>query len=400
MLNFDFKRPTEFVFGRDAENKVGELLVKYGATKVLVHYGGGSVVRSGLMERVEKSMKDSGISYIKLGGVVPNPEDTLVYEGIELCRKEKVDFILAVGGGSAIDSAKAIAAGVPYDGDFWEFYGKNEGVRVPITKALPVGTVLTIPAAGSEGSPNTVISRVTADGPVLKRGAGSLALVPVFSVLNPELNYTLPAYQTAAGVVDMMAHVFERYFTNTQDVELTDRLCEAILLAVIKYAPIAINEPDNYAARANITWAGTVAHNDTCGVGRQQDWATHALEHELSAFYGVAHGAGLAVMFPAWMEYVYTHDLYRFKRFAVNVWGIKDSGDKLDMAKKGIKATKDFFKLIGMPTNFAEMDVGATKEDIPKILEVLKENLKGRGLGNFVPLTLDDARKIYEIAAQ
>jgi hypothetical protein len=398
LLNFDFKRPTEFVFGRDTENRVGELLKKYGATKVLVHFGGGSVVRSGLLERVEKSMRDSGIEYVKLGGVVPNPEDNLVYEGIGLCRAEGVDFVLAVGGGSAIDSAKAIAAGVPFEGDFWEFFGKND-VRVPITKALPVGTVLTIPAAGSEGSTNTVISRVTDGGPVYKRGTGSLALVPVFSVLNPELNYTLPAYQTAAGVVDIMAHIFERYFTNTPDVELTDRLCEAVLLTLIKYAPIAIAEPENYAARANITWAGTIAHNDSCGVGRQQDWATHGLEHELSALYGVAHGAGLAVMFPAWMEYVHNHDLDRFVRFAVNVWGIENSGDKADMAKKAIKATKDFFKSIGMPTNFAEMDVGATKKDIPKLLEVLAVNKK-EGLGGFVHLTMEDARKIYEIAAE
>jgi hypothetical protein len=283
-----------------------------------------------------------------------------------------------------------------YDGDFWDIFEK----RIPVEKALPIGCILTIPAAGSEGSTSMVISKVTGGGPVQKRGGGGIGIVPVFSLLNPELTYTLPAYQTACGIVDIMAHVFERYFSNTPDVELTDRLCEAILLSVIKYAPIAVAEPENYAARANITWAGTLAHNDTCGVGRQQDWATHALEHELSALYGVAHGAGLAVMFPAWMEYVHNHDLDRFKRFAVNVWGIKDEGDKADVAMKGIRATKDFFKSLGMPTSFAEMNVGATKEDISKLTEVLESNIKGRGLGSFVPLSLEDARKIYEIAAR
>jgi len=394
MQNFDFKRPTEFIFGKDTQTRAGEMLTKHGASKVLVHYGGGSVERSGLLEQIEASIKACGIEFIKLGGVVPNPEDALVYEGIKLCKKENVDFILAVGGGSVIDSAKAIAAGVLYDGDFWELFEK----RIPVEAALPIGCVLTIPAAGSEGSPNVVISRVAGDGPVQKRGGGGIGIVPTFSILNPELCYTLPAYQTACGVVDIMAHIFERYFTNTKGVELTDELCEAALRVVIKHAPIAINEPTNYNARANIMWAGTIAHNGSLGVGREEDWASHALEHELSALYGVAHGAGLAVIFPAWMEFVHKHDLNRFAYFAKKVWGVNDCGNKAEMASKGIRATRDFFASLGMPINFEQ--IGAKKEDIDKLVKVLALNSTNRQLGWFVKLSMDDARKIYEIAAQ
>jgi len=394
MLNFSFKRATEYVFGKNAEDKAGEMLKKYGATKVMVHYGQGSVVKSGLLGRVEDSIKVAGIPFVSLGGAQPNPVDTLVYEGIDLCRKEGVDFILAVGGGSAIDSAKAIAAGVLYDGDFWDFYdGKAE-----MTKALPVATVLTIPAAGSEGSPSTVINKVSGDGPIEKRGSGGDCVVPAFSLLNPELSYTLPPYQTACGVTDIMAHVFERYFTNTPDVEITDRVCEAILLSVVKHAPTAVAEPTNYAARSNIYWAGTIAHDDSAGLGREEDWATHLIEHELSALYGVAHGAGLAVMFPAWMEYVCEQDLDRFVRFAKNVWNIDCEGDKKATALEAVTATKDFFKSIGMPTNFAEL--GAKKEDIGKLVEVLFMGSNGKPIGNFVKLSQEDVRKIYEIAAK
>lgn len=393
MIDFLLKTPTEFCFGKAAELKAGEMLKKYKATKVLIHYGGGSVVKSGLLERVEKSALAAGIKVVKLGGAKPNPEDTLIYEGIELCRKEAVDFILAVGGGSTIDSAKAIAMGVPYNGDFWDFYA---GKRQP-ADALPVATVLTIPAAGSEGSMGSVVNKVTGGGPVLKRAVNSELIRPVFSLLNPELNYTLPAFQTACGVADMMAHVFERYFTNTPDVEISDRLCEAILLTIIKYAPIAIAEPNNYAARANLTWAGVVAHDGTCGVGREEDWTSHDMEHELSALYDVAHGAGLAVLFPAWMKFVYEHDIPRFVRFATNVWGIDSAGPAKDVALQGIRATKDFFKSLGLPVNFAEL--GARVEDIGKLVEVLTAN-SGGSLGSFVKIDMDSARKIFEIAAQ
>lgn len=293
MENFTFYSPTYFVFGKEEENNTGKYVKRFGGNRVLIHYGGGSVVRSGLLDRVKASLEAEGISYVELGGVKPNPRSGLVYEGIELCRKEKVDFVLAVGGGSSIDSSKAIAAGTLYDGDFWDYYqGKM------VEKALPIGTVLTIAAAGSEGSPDSVITK---EEGMLKRGGHGEALRPAFSILNPALTQTLPAYQTACGVTDIMAHLFERYFTNTQDVEVTDRVIEGLLSTMIHEAPKVIEDPDHYQARANIMWAGMMAHNDCCGVGRVQDWASHDMEHELSAIYDCAHGAGLAVVFPAWM---------------------------------------------------------------------------------------------------
>lgn len=389
MDNFNFYSPTEFIFGRDTENNCGEYVKKHGGSKVLIHYGGGSVVRSGLLDRVKRSLEKNGVEYVELGGVQPNPRDTKVYEGIEICRANNVDFILSVGGGSCIDSAKAIAIGVGYGGDFWDFYtGKAE-----VTSALPIGTVLTIAAAGSEGSGASVITKE--DG-MLKRDVGSDLLRPKFSVLNPALTCTLPAYQTACGVTDIMAHVFERYFTNTKEVEITDRLCEAVLLTMIKETPRVIADPDNYEARANIMWAGTVAHNDIVGVGRSQDWNSHAIEHELSGLYDCAHGAGLAVIMPAWMEFVMEHDVMRFAQAAVRVWGAEmNFQDPADTARKGIKAFRRFLHDIGMPINFAEL--GAREEDIPKLVEKLGVG-DGRTWG-FVPLSAEDVTKIYTIAA-
>ncbi|MBP5305599.1 MAG: iron-containing alcohol dehydrogenase, partial [Lachnospiraceae bacterium] len=286
MDNFTFYSPTYFAFGKDTESMAGDLVKRFGGSKVLIHYGGGSVVRSGLLDRVKKSLENAGIGYVELGGVKPNPRSGLVYEGIDLCKKENVDFILAVGGGSTIDSAKAIAAGVVYDGDFWDFYmGKT------IEKALPVGTILTIAAAGSEGSPDSVITK---EEGMFKRGASGDAIRPKFSILNPALTQTLPPYQTAAGITDIMAHLHERYLTNTKDVEVTDRLIEGLLLTMIHEAPRVIADPNNYEARANIMWAGMMAHNNAVGVGRSQDWNSHNIEHELSALYDCAHGAGLA----------------------------------------------------------------------------------------------------------
>ena len=297
MDNFNFYSPTEFVFGKDTENQAGEMVKKYGGTKVLLHYGSGSAVKSGLLGRVKKSLDDCGITYTELGGVQPNPRDTLIYKGIEICKNEGIDFILSVGGGSCIDSSKGIAIGALYDGDFWDFYGTGK----PVERALPVGTVLTIAAAGSEGSGASV---VTKEEGMEKRDTGSDLLRPKFSVMNPELLFTLPAYQTACGATDIMAHVFERYFTTTPEANVTDRLCEALLLTMIQETPRVLADPCNYEARANIMWAGTVAHNDIVGVGRAQAWNSHGLEHELSGLYDVAHGAGLAVVMPAWMEYV------------------------------------------------------------------------------------------------
>jgi alcohol dehydrogenase YqhD (iron-dependent ADH family) len=389
MNNFTFYSPTYFAFGKDEESKTGRLVKRFGGNKVLIHYGGGSVVRSGLLDRVKASLKEEGIEFVELGGVMPNPRSGLVYEGVDLCRKENVDFILAVGGGSSIDSAKAIAAGTVYEGDFWDFY---QGKRVE--KALPVGTVLTIAAAGSEGSPDTVITKE--DG-MLKRGASGEALRPVFSILNPALTQTLPAYQTACGVTDIMAHLFERYFTTTEEVETTDRMIEGLLLAMIHEAPRAIEDPNNYQARANIMWAGMMAHNNSVGVGRAQDWASHGIEHELSAVYDCAHGAGLAVVFPAWMTYNMKHDINRFAQLAVRVWGCQmDFVHPENTAKAGIEALKRFLKSIGMPLTFAEL--GAKEEDIEKMAHTACYGNGNKGtIGGFVKLDEKDVISIYRL---
>lgn len=389
MNNFQFYSPTEFVFGKGTENEAGTYVKKHGGTKVLLHYGGGSAVRSGVLDRVKRSLEAAGIQYVELGGVKPNPRDTLVYEGISICRAEGVDFILAIGGGSSIDSSKAIAMGVPYEGDFWDFYAG----KAILHAALPVGTVLTIAAAGSEGSGDSVVTK-EADG--LKRGTGSDLIRPRFSILNPELTCTLPAYQTACGATDIMAHVFERYFTNTQEVEITDRLCEAVLLTMVKETPRVIAQPDLYEARANIMWAGTVAHNNIVGVGREQDWNSHGIEHELSALYDCAHGAGLAVIMPAWMEYVCQHDVMRFAQIAVRLWGCQmNFANPEETAREGIRRFRQFLHSIGMPINFAEL--GAKEADIPKLVE--KFGIGDGKTGGFVSLTAADITEIYRIAA-
>ena len=389
MENFVFYSPTYFLFGKNEEEKAGKYVRRFGGSKVMVHFGGGSVKRSGLLDRVEASLAAEGIAYVELGGVRPNPRSGLVYEGIELCRREGVDFILAVGGGSTIDSAKAIAAGVVYEGDFWDYYQDK-----PVEKALPVETVLTIAAAGSEGSPDSVITKE--DG-MFKRGASGEALRPVFSILNPALTQTLPPYQTACGITDIMAHLLERYFTNTKDVEVTDRLLEGLLLTMVHEAPRVIADPDNYEARANIMWAGMMAHNNSCGVGREQDWASHAIEHELSAVYDCAHGAGLAVVFPAWMTYNMKHDINRFAQLAVRVWGCQmDFAHPEVTAKAGIDSFQRFLKSIGMPVDFAEL--GAKEDDIPAIAHNACYGDGGCGeIGGFVKLKEQDVVNIYKL---
>ena len=387
MDNFNFYSPTEFVFGMNRENECGELVKKFGGTKVLIHYGGGSAVRSGLIDRVKASLDAAGITHVEFGGVKPNPHDSLVYKGIEVVRENGIDFILAVGGGSTIDSSKAIAMGALYEGDFWDFY---EG-KATAARALPIGVVQTIAAAGSEGSGDSVVTKE--DG-MLKRGASSEFIRPKFAVQNPALLCTLPAYQTACGITDIMAHVFERYFTNTLEVEITDRLCEAVLLTMVKEGPRAIADPANYQVRANIMWAGTVAHNGVVGCGRSQDWNSHAIEHELSALYDCAHGAGLAVIMPAWMEYVVDHNVMRFAQMATRVFGCQMNFENPKAtALEGIRAFRRFLHSIGMPINFAEL--GAKEDDIPKLVEKLNP---GDGWG-FVPLKAKDVTEIYRIAA-
>ena len=388
MVNFDFISPTKIIFGKGTENRVGEETAKYGK-KVLLHYGGGSIKKTGLYDKVIQSLKQAGIDFIELSGVKPNPRLSLVKEGIKICRENDIDFILAVGGGSAIDSAKAIGAGVPYRGDVWDFYsGKAEP-----KESLPVGVVLTIAAAGSEASKSSVITNE--DG-WYKRGLNVDIIRPKFAIMNPELTYTLPAYQTASGSADIMAHIMERYFTNTTNVELTDRLCEAALKTVINNTPIVLEEPYNYNARAEIMWTGTLAHNDLLGTGRVGDWASHQIEHELSAIYDIAHGAGLAIVFPAWMEYVYKNNVNRFAQFAVRVWSVDYSFDSPgETAVEGIKRLKKFFEDIGLPTTLKGAGIPGDR------LEEMAGKCKmtnGNTVGKFVELTRNDVLNILKLA--
>ena len=389
MNDFDFYSPTYFVFGRGREAEAGTYVKKFGGSRVLVLYGGQSAKKSGLLDRVLASLNGAGLHTVELGGVKPNPRSGLVYEGIDLCRKEGIDFLLAVGGGSVIDTAKAIAIGVPYEGDFWDFFSG----KVP-EKALPVGTVLTIAASGSEGSPDSII---TNEKTLDKNSAEADCLRPCFSILDPALTESLPPYQTACGVTDIMAHAFERYFTNTEDVEVTDRLLEGVLLTMLHEGPRVMADPHDYGARANIMWAGMVCHNDMMGVGRKQDWNSHHLEHVLSALYDCAHGAGLAVIMPAWMRYCADHhDGLRMAQMAVRVFGCQmDFADPRRTALEGIAAFRAFLKSMGMPLTFAE--IGADPADIPKLVEM---NHVGDGVtGGYVGLTSDAIREIYEIAA-
>ena len=389
MNDFDFYSPTYFVFGRDREAEAGTYVKKFGGSRVLVLYGGQSAKKSGLLDRVRASLTGAGLHTAELGGVKPNPRSGLVYEGLDLCRKEGIDFLLAVGGGSVIDTAKAIAIGVPYEGDFWDFFSG----KVP-EKALPVGTVLTIAASGSEGSPDSII---TNEKTLDKNSAEADCLRPCFSILDPALTESLPPYQTACGVTDIMAHAFERYFTNTEDVEVTDRLLEGVLLTMLHEGPRVMADPHDYGARANIMWAGMVCHNDMMGVGRKQDWNSHHLEHVLSALYDCAHGAGLAVIMPAWMRYCADHhDGLRMAQMAVRVFGCQmDFADPRRTALEGIAAFRAFLKSIGMPLTFAE--IGADPADIPKLVEM--NHVGGGVTGGYVGLTSDAIREIYEIAA-
>lgn len=389
MNNFVFYPATKYVFGRGVENKVAGQLEAFGMKKPLIVYGKGSVVRSGLLDRVKKSLEDAGIPYSELGGVQPNPVDSKVYEGIEVAKKEGIDSVLAIGGGSSIDTAKAIAAAMLYDGDFWDFYSG----KAKVTRALPVGVVLTIPAAGSEGSGNTVITKL--DG-LHKLGMGSDVLRPKFALMNPELTFTLPPYQTAAGITDMMAHIMERYFSNTPNVEITDRVAEGVLKAIITEAPKVIANPEDYDSRANIMWSGTLAHNGVCSGGREEDWATHGLEHELSAVYDVTHGAGLAVMFPAWMTYAMKENPGNLAQFARRVFDIEEEDD-LKAAALGIDALKRFLTSIGMPVSMKEL--GIDHPDVKLLAEKVTEN-KGDVFGNYIKIDKGVAEAIYKIASE
>ncbi|MGI5878557.1 MAG: iron-containing alcohol dehydrogenase [Christensenellales bacterium] len=388
MLNFEYLLPTRVIFGKGTHLDAGNVVKRCGASRVLFHYGGGSIRRNGVYDAVTDSMQRAGVDFIGLGGVRPNPRLSLVYEGIRLCRKERIDFILAVGGGSVIDSAKAIGMGAAHpERDVWDFYSGAAPERT-----LPVGVVLTIPAAGSETSMSSVITR---EEDHLKRACNDEIIRPVFAIMNPELTYTLPAYQTACGAVDIMAHVMERYFTITDHVETTDRLCEAVLLSMIANVPRALRQPNDYHSRAEIMWCGSVAHSNFLGVGRVHDWATHQMEHEISALYDLAHGAGLAILFPAWMRYVYRAGVERFAQFAARVWGVPESGDRDAMAREGIDRLESFFSSIGMPTRLSHAGIADSR-----IEEMARNTFCNNGdrTGTFVPLTLEDKLAIFRAA--
>lgn len=358
MFDFKYFTPTKVLFGKNTESKVAELIKEFGGTKVLIHYGGGSVVRSGLLKKVTDTLDAAGISYVTLGGAVPNPHLGLVYEGIELCKKEKIDFLLAVGGGSAIDSAKAIGYGVANEGDVWDYYDYKRTV----TGCMPLGVILTIAATGSEMSDSSVITK---EEGLVKRGYSSDFGRPKFAILNPELTMTLPDYQTACGCTDIMMHTMERYFTNGGNMEITDALAEGLLRTVKKNALILRDDPKNYDARAEVMWAGSLSHNGLTGCGNDGgDWMTHKLEHELGGLYDVAHGAGLAAIWGSWARYVYKNCLHRFKKFALNVMDVENTGTDEEIALRGIEAMEDFYRSINMPTNLRELGVNATDEDL------------------------------------
>ena len=356
MFDFKYFTPTKVLFGKNTENKVADLIQEFGGKKVLIHYGGGSVIRSGLMQKVTDKLDTAGIKYVKLGGAVPNPRLSLVYEGIDLCKKEGLDFILALGGGSAIDSAKAIGYGVMNDGDVWDLYDYKKQAKA----CMPLGVILTLAATGSEMSDSSVITK---EEGLVKRGYSSDFCRPRFAILNPELTMTLPDYQTACGCTDIMMHTMERYFTNGGNMELTDSMAEALLRTVKENAKILARDPKNYDARAEVMWAGSLSHNGLTGCGNDGgDWMTHKLEHELGGLYDVAHGAGLAAIWGSWARYVYKNCLPRFKRYAINVMGIApNAGSDEEIALKGIEAMEDFYREIKMPTNLRELGVNDLK---------------------------------------
>ena len=392
MRDFIYYAPTEVVFGKESEEQVAGLVKKYGGHKVLVHYGGRSAKKSGLLDKICALLEQGGVDYILLGGVVPNPRLSLVQEGIALCRKEKVDFLLAVGGGSVIDSCKAIACGVPFDGNVWDVYmGKAEPASY-----LPVACVLTIPAAGSEMSDSSVITNEDGD---VKVGYSNAMSRPKFAIMNPVRTFTLPPYQTAAGVTDMMMHTMERYFSPEDDMDLTDAIAEALLRSMKENVFKVLADPEDYRARAQIMWGGSIAHNDLTGCGMSGDWATHQLEHELSGMFDVTHGAGLAAIWPSWARYVYKDNVSRFVRFAVNVMDVpNDFTDPEGTVLRGIEAMERFYHAIGMPINIHEL-IGRDITD-DEIREMVRKCSRGGTLlqGGFKVLHPEDMEAIYQMA--
>ena len=392
MENFAYYTPTKVVFGKDEEKNIGKLAKEFGAKKVLIHYGGGSAVRSGLIDKIKTSLTEESISFVELGGVKPNPRLSLIYEGIKLAKENSVDFILAVGGGSVIDSAKGIGYGIanPDIEDVWDLYiGKKK-----TQKCAPIGVVLTIAAAGSEMSGGSV---VTKEDEQLKRSYGCDNARPKFAVMNPELTYTLPKYQIACGVVDIMMHTMERYFSPVGNLELTDKIAEGLLRTMIKYGKLSLENPHNYEARAEIMWASSLAHNGLTGCGGIGDWSTHQLEHDLGGVYDIAHGAGLSAVWGSWARYVYKENPKRFVQFAENVFGIEKIGTDEEVAIKGIEAMENFYKDIEMPISISETGINLSDKDV----EILAEKCSNNGtryIGSFKKLFKEDMAKIYSMA--
>lgn len=391
MNNFTYYTPTKVVFGKDTDKQVGQLIKEQNCRKVLIHYGGQSAKRSGLLGRIKASLEAEHIAYVELGGVVPNPRLSLVYEGIELCKKESVDFILAVGGGSVIDSSKAIGYGMTNEGDVWDFYDKKRQA----TACLPIGAVLTIAAAGSEMSDSSVITK---EEGWIKRGYSSNYCRCKFAVMNPELTMTLPDYQTASGCTDIMMHTMERYFDQSQTMELTDGIAEALMKTVMKNAVILRDDPINYEARAEVMWAGSLSHNGLTGCGSEGgDWSTHRLEHELGGLFDVAHGAGLAAVWGSWARYVWKDRPDRFVKFAVNVMGVEPVGTDEEIVEKGIRAVEDFYRSIHMPTSIKELGIDVTDEQIAELARKCSIAAKDR-LGKVKVLHEADMAAIYTMA--
>ncbi|MBO4640091.1 MAG: iron-containing alcohol dehydrogenase [Treponema sp.] len=391
MFDFKYYTPTKVLFGKNTEEKVADLIKEFGGKKVLIHYGGGSVIRSGLMKRVTDKLDQAEIKYVMLGGAVPNPHLSLVYQGIELCKKEGVDFLLAVGGGSAIDSAKAISYGLKNPGDVWDLYDYKKQAK----DSMPLGVILTLAATGSEMSDSSVITK---EEGLVKRGYSSDFGRPKFAILNPELTMTLPDYQTACGCTDIMMHTMERYFTNGGNMEITDSMAEALLRTVKANALILARDPKNYDARAEVMWAGSLSHNGLTGCGNDGgDWMTHKLEHELGGLYDVAHGAGLAAIWGSWARYVYKNCLPRFKRFALNVMGVAATGTDEEIALKGIEAMEDFYRQIKMPTNLRELGVNATENDLKLMAHKCAVGVNG-GKGSARFLKEEDMLEIYRMS--
>lgn len=386
MINFEYSQPTNIIFGKDTHKEIGKHVAKH-AKNILIVYGSERIKKSGLLSEVKLSLDKEGISYTLLGGVKPNPRLSLAYEGIEICKAKNIELVLAIGGGSPIDTAKAIAVGTKYSGDVWDLYLKKDVFE----QALPVATILTIAAAGSEASTGSVI---TNDQTGYKRDYNSECAIPVFSILNPELTCSVPDYQTACGSADIMMHDIERYFTNDKDVDITDRLCEAVLLCIIDNTSNALKTPTDYEVRANIMWAGTIAHNNLLSTGRTGDWSSHGMGHEIGAMFDVAHGATLSIVCPAWMMYVYKHDIARFKKFATRVMGISAEGHSdEEVALEGIAALKAFFASIGLPTSLGEVSIDETSID-----EMAQKCTIFGNIGNFVSLDKEAIKAIYTLA--